>query len=106
MEACVGIGPKEDTPREEAGYSDVVTVAHPLCVIMQGLAQKNDSIAPNLPGLWISETVLLFGYGINVISDSAVYISVAKENVVRICGPCPQLKIKRGSGCICQCETE
>lgn len=73
---------------------------------MQGLAQRNNAITLNLPGLWISETVLLFRYRVHVISDSAVCISAAKEDVDRICGPCPQLKIKRGSCCICQCETE
>lgn len=41
-----------------------------------------------------------------MISDSAICISVAKENVDKIGGPYPQLKIKRGSGCICLCEIE
>lgn len=47
----VGTYPKVDTLQEEASYSDVVVVAHPLCLIVQGLAQKSGTIALNLPGL-------------------------------------------------------
>jgi len=47
---CVGISPKEGTPRGVASYSGVVPVARPLCVIIQGLAQRNDTIAFTVPG--------------------------------------------------------
>lgn len=64
----VGIGPKEDTPRDIASYSSVVLVADLLCIV-HGLEQRNDTSTFTIPDSYISykKLCLLWGKAVHVI---------------------------------------